>query len=92
MLAGYMILCAFMVSVDDIPILVHYSPEVCPSLEEQFLQCLVEAIFSLVLFSSFSFVPVHGLLQPFFFFPFSENSFYIFKTSVAMTADYLENF
>ena len=72
-----------MVSVVDVPILVHFPLEIHPSLEEQFLQCLVYAIFSLVLFSSyFSCVNVLPL--------FSENLFCIFKTSVAITADYLK--
>ena len=49
MLAEYAIASAFMVSVVCVPILAHFSLDIPPSLEEQFLQFLVQAIFSLVL-------------------------------------------
>ena len=61
MLAEYIIASAFMVSVFYVPILVHFSLDISPSLEEQFLQFLFPAIFSVVLLSSYFLVPTHGL-------------------------------
>ena len=43
MLAEHAIASAFMVSVVCVPILAHFSLDIPPSLEEQFLQFLVQA-------------------------------------------------